>query len=268
VYDSPVRRMRARTSRLKPRCRVNAYHLLDRWRPPPSDGHTAYEMIRAARGSDPLRSARVPAGAGRSKLGAGQAPDLKSAGRGRSRSTGARGRAAGGPAGGNAIVGGRAGMAELADASVSKTDARKGVRVRLPVSAPCGSYSEAPVVWSKPQPCRFGTLMVESGRTGGASPATTSRPSVARSSRLAAINPARTAALRLKSGQIGTAQRRIMRTPRQPSPRRGASPRPDSRLPLPGRAGTARRARRPRWRLRRTPASRPPCRWRRRRSLS
>ena len=43
---------------------------------------------------------------------------------------------------------GRAEVAELADASVSKTDVRKDVRVRLPISAPLWNVlHEWPTVW-------------------------------------------------------------------------------------------------------------------------
>src|SRR5215472_14568745 len=70
VYGSPVLRIRARTSLLKLRCRVTADHLLDRRRPPPSGGHTANEMTRAARESVSLRLVGSRLGRNRSRLGA------------------------------------------------------------------------------------------------------------------------------------------------------------------------------------------------------
>src|SRR5437660_2888345 len=52
---------------------------------------------------------------------------------------------------------GRAEVAELADASVSKTDVRKDVRVRLPVSAPCRSNGGGPVAgYGEPIPAFAG----------------------------------------------------------------------------------------------------------------
>src|SRR6266851_9682579 len=63
---------------------------------------------------------------------------------------------------------GRAEVAELADASVSKTDVRKDVRVRLPLSAP-----GLPIAWGGG---RWRSHRPEGKATGGRGGATGSRP--------------------------------------------------------------------------------------------